>query len=297
LRKYVVLIVAVVMLLSIAGCGKQENVPEQITPESVQTQEPEASPKNEEPLETEVQSRFSPVYVKENGNGEIETIEITQFADFLIIEHGQWAEGDLYSYWADEFWPDDSGDLYSDKNVISGHYASFSNMSNVGLYWAEPAVMTIMIQEDSITISAADEGNYSYVPDTTAERIHSDVSSLKPYIGCTPDKGFAGNWYVHENGYTAFIRLYEDGRVECVSKSMEMPIVYLMGVWGADNGKIEIIGTVAGSGDMPYEISWEVSVNGSEFEIKHDSDILLPWEGTATAMEYDGLPSIPSPSI
>ena len=331
MKRWIALLLAGLLVLSLAACGKtsgpslaeqMENRPaaeqppepsepkpaEPAKPEQTETKEeskPEPKPKPEQKPEEPVLSGDYTAYdglyrAKEPGEeDEITYVVVRGFEEFLLLEYFNTYEGSTYSFWVEEFWPDEPG-IDGTKAVQQGRSQNFSLMSMGDMYSDLPIGCTIALTRDGITVQYDGEEKAAYVRDEEYGGYHSSEETLMAMLqDLYPVEvldAIVGTWEFWDGWYSANITLEEDGGFHLLSKEKGKPVHVVDGVWGVnpETNLLEVVAEAAGEGQMPCFASLEWSVDESGDLCLEDAEqALIRTMGNRYAFWWnEGLPQV-----
>lgn len=293
MKRWIALMLAVLLVWTMAACGKSsgpslaeqmENRPTAEKPSESSKPKPalpEKPEKAEEKEETEPEPEgpvLSGDYTAYDGTyrlqeqkmeGEDTYVVIRGFPEFLLIECFTEYEGSVYSFWVEEFWPDDNVVL-GESTELLGRSQSFSLMSRGNIYTAMPSRRTVSLTEDGITLHTEgfDEEVYLRVEDYGYHTGQAELlDRLNEMFSVREDKTPAGTWELWDGWRTIHVTLQLDGGFHFVSKEPGRPVRVMDGVWGvdADSGDIQIVAELAGDGNYPYVFTWQWRMEDGEY--------------------------------
>ena len=295
MKRWIALLLAVLMILSLTACGKttgpslaeqMENRPEteqppvSSKPKPSQPVKPEQPDKKEEP-KPEVKPEepaFSGDYTAYDGTyrskerteeGEEMYLVVRGFPDFLMIETYVAYEGSTYSFWVEEFWPDE-GTVLGESRTLHGKSQTFSIMTRGHLYTEMPLDREITLTADGISLQFEGKEPEEYVRDDTYSYHTSEeelVKRLNEMFTLTQTPELEGIWTFWDGWRTVRIELEEDGGFHFISKEPGLPVFVYDGAWGvdADTGDIQITAELAGDGQYPYVVTWQWRLEDGEY--------------------------------
>lgn len=242
-----------------------------------------------------IYSVFDGVYqAKLSNEGATESfVQVRGFNDFILLEYFDLYEDSVFSFWAEEFWPDESG--YISEKIVSvmGKSQSFSLMSSQSNYSDLPRNRCITITDDGIVLNYDDSDAEYYFRTEKFENGHSSDESLKEILttqfdihhdfDMVADNGkVIGAWH-YWNGWDGGLVTFEgDGTFEMIWKTPGNPVAIYNGAWGFDTHteEIQIIVERAGYGSMPFVMKWH-------WEVDTDQNLYI-YENEGVALEEIG---------
>ena len=300
MKRWIALLLAVLLILPLAACGKSsapslaeqlENRPVTETQEAqikpgqpVKPAQPEEKeePKPEEQPEESALSGDCTAYdgtyrLTDNMvEGEETFITVRGFPDFLLIETYVVYEGSTYSFWVEEFWSDE-GTVLGEHRTIHGKSQTFSIMSRGHLYTAMPLVREIILTDDGISLQFEGDAPEVYVRDDTYSYHTAEEELVKQLNGmfaleAAPE--LVGCWTFWDGWRTVRVELEEDGGFHFISKEPGLPVFVYDGAWGLDSGTgdLQIMAELAGDGQYPYLVTWQWRLEDGEYLYLVDAD-------------------------
>lgn len=279
-KRIVLLLVLCLLAFLMIGCRQEEtSLPDSVlqdaeenTPKQPNAEKPEEEPEkepeepqtseNREPEEEPVlfgdHTSYDGTYRlrEQKMEGEDTYVVVRGFPEFLLIECFTEYEGSVYSFWVEEFWPDD-GVFLGGSVVLPGRSQTFSLMTRGNIYEALPVRRTVTMTEEGITLQTegCDEEVYLQVEDyayhtaeeALVERLHSmyTIREASELVGC---------WELWDGEKTIHVTLEEDSGFHFVAKEPGMPVRVMDGAWGVDaeTGDLQVVAEQAGDGQYPY---------------------------------------------
>lgn len=257
-----------------------EEPKEQNTP---QTQKPEKKPEvQEEPEIAPVQLGGTYRAPEKGSEGEETYVEIRAFPGFVVLEYFHVYEGSTFSFWVEEFWPDETCEVGVDT-VLTGKSQEFSIMSKGNEYWMLPRNRTITATEDGLRLQYEGYDQEIYVRDDTFADGHTDRQTMQEQLASFASvevrADLVGEWMFWDGWYVCGLRLSEDGGFTLFSKEPGFPVHLLEGIWGIDgaSGKLQIMAEMAGEGRQPFihQWDWRLDEDGMLY-LTEDEPYLLP---------------------
>ena len=199
-------------------------------------------------------------------------LEVRQYGDMLTLEHSLYMDGSVYSFWVEEFWPDDDEtftDLYDKMHGLS---QSFSEMTSLDYYSETPEAIALAYNDAGIAIfrNGSDEPEH-YTIESGLPVNRSELARLQGYLQEMADislaDGPAGQWYSWTGDEYIYLELQEDGAFFWLRKGVGHPVEIFYGVWTLDaEGKLLVLAERAGAGTQNFTtyLNWEYD---SEMEI------------------------------
>ncbi|MBE6991333.1 MAG: hypothetical protein E7430_01970 [Ruminococcaceae bacterium] len=251
-------------------------------------------------------SVFNGVYrAKLSHEGATESyVQVTGYNDFITLEFFDLYDGSVFSFWVEEFWPDEDG--YSDDEMISvmGESQMFSLQSYPDAYTGLPKNRCITITDDGIVLNYDDSDAEYFVSDDSFDRGHTSAEELGRILSESFDanldfgkvkdsKDLVGSWIYWNSWDVGCFTLDKDGSFEFIWKTPREPVVIYNGAWGLDSstGEIKIMAERAGYGTMPTVMTWtwEFDSDGSVYIHDVDSAVLGEVDDMAYffPMKYD----------
>jgi len=285
MKKVLALLLAALMVFSVAGCGQQEPQPEKRTAEEVETEENVS----DVPPETEV-SQEMPVYENPcdhihegadltvfdgiyraklaQGDDDETWLQIKGYNDFIMLEYHGFMEGSMYRFWAEEFWPGEEWYTSSDKEMISGKSQIFSSMGQYENYSEMPRNRCITLTNDGVVLNYDDDDAQYFVRDDGFDGGHTAPQEMRPRLGEDVHLDFAyqydsknavGTWGFWDGWQAGCLTLEEDGNFSLYWKEPNRPIAVYEGVYGfgSYSGNLAVYAERQGYGGYPYVADWE----------------------------------------
>lgn len=230
---------------------------------------------------------------------EMHCVEVFDLGNMLVLEHALYMEGSLYSFWVEEFWPNDQvewNDLY---DPMPGMSRTFSIMTSETQYDDAPRDCSLRFHDSGIAIAWNDgEVIEYYLMDEQAVSIHTNTETFQSQLAGAGAPGGepAGRWYSW-NGYTFILAEFNlDGSFRWIFKEMSKPIQVYQGAWTNTDGRIRTISEKLGAGGYPYAIDmlWEYSGEKGDLCLKEEEPLLLAcFGGTDYFYPTDNMLTVP----
>jgi len=322
MKRWIAWMLTVLLVLSLAACGKSTgpSLAEQMesrpaVEQQTETSEPKPSqpvkpeqPEEEKKTEKEEEPKKEPKPKQEDSaplgdytaydgtyrlaeqkmEGEDTYVVVRGFPEFLLIECFTEYEGSVYSFWVEEFWPDEDVVLGESAELL-GKSQDFSLMTRGNIYTALPSRRTVTLTEAGITLHTEGfaEEVYLRVEDYSYHTPEAELlDRLHEMFTIREESAPVGVWEIWDGWRTVHVTLEEDGGFHFVSKEPGCPIRVMDGVWGvdADTGDIQVVAELAGDGNYPYHITlfWRMDDNGYLYLWDEYGD-LLPQTGNDMA--------------
>ena len=204
---------------------------------------------------------------------EVQKIEVTPVGGMLLIEHSEWYEGGLYSFWAEEFWPENSGDLDQTSEIsVRGRTNAFSIQSAAGQFFNETETNTISLTDFGFRMVRENQETENWTRISEPVSMHTEPEVLRDRIvtyhsPCTRPEGLAGIWGIRGADFGLAAELSADGSLKYFCKQAGVPMTAMTGGWAVstDTGSLIFGGECCGWGGMPvtYEMAYEKKKDGS----------------------------------
>lgn len=333
MKKAACFLLSLLLLLSLVACGNQEDPAE--APETPNTQTPvqpadpagkPAEPQEpagtgtesnepDEPVDSDDSSMYTlaadpandlnmGIYVgryhkEDPGEAEAHYLEVRNHGDFMTLEHCRYTEGGAYSFWVEEFWPNED-ETYTDLyDWRSGMIQTFSAMTTMETYDDLPSACAIAYTDAGICISRGGEREHYIIGETPS--LNTPAEELREQLLFMEDGTTEGGPIGHYRGWSAQIFTYaefnEDGSFYWLSKSVNKPVVIYRGVWliNPDNALV-VMAERLGEGTMPYlsyiEWTYDAAEAGLSLQEAYVS-LLRDGEGFCYLTKCDGDVYIP----
>ncbi|MCR5221722.1 MAG: SPOR domain-containing protein [Lachnospiraceae bacterium] len=284
-------VVCILALLLASGCGvmkdtgegKQEEA-ETVQSEQLQDRE-EPAGKTEETKEQESgQSQETDLTLAQRlcgkysayGDGEWMGIEIVSFGENLyayagshMIEEGEEdpEEFSYYSFWAYEFFPVDPAELNSTtSDSVEMYRVTFSIMSYAGKYQDVPQKGTLSLKDDGLVMDGFGGGKIRLVKDDRAE---DTFTYAKGASNDPEDADLQGYWRSMDEEEPVYLD-FDKNRFYLLSKEYGSEVYFAGGSVKAEDGQLQGLLSVLGSGSMPAEFSCSYRVDQDRLLIEAD---------------------------
>lgn len=253
-----------------------------------------------------VYSVFDGVYkAKLSNEGATESfVQVKGFNDFILLEYFDLYEGSVFSFWAEEFWPDESGYISEEIVSVMGKSQGFSLMSSQSNYFDLPQNRCITMTDDGIVLNYDDADAEYYFKTDEFKVGHSSTESLKEILSTqfdthldfdivTGSEDVKGTWHYWNSWDSALVTFDKDGAFEMIWKTPGDPVAVFSGVWGFSSqaDEIQIIAERVGYGSMPFAMTWywEIDTDGSLYIYENDGVALEEVGGKAwfDPLEYE----------
>lgn len=240
------------------------------------------------------------------SEGATETfLQIRGYNDFIMLEYFDLYEGSVFSFWAEEFWPDESGYTVEDISSTKGSSQCFSMMSSQSDYWDLPKNRCITVTDDGVVLNYDDSDAEYYEKVDSFEVGHSSGESLKEiletgfdthldYTRIVDSDAPVGEWHYWNEWDSGCITLTEDGCFEMIWKTPGFPASVYSGAWrfsNESNNMIQIAAERVGFGEMPFIMTWEwyIDTDGCLYISEYEGFSLEEVGGEACfyPLEYD----------
>ena len=276
-NRVLALLLAVLMALSISACSRPEPIP----PDDPGIPGPEIV---SSPAESD-HAVFSGTYrdpVPEQ-EGETSYVEITAYDEFILLEHFLCMDGSVYSFWAEEFWPDTDYYPAGEYPSAYGKSQTFSSMTGLDLYGDAPKNRSITLTEDGVVLNYDDSDAEYYILENSFSG-HSSAEDMQGFLGedmlrdfdCGTD-AVLGTWSFGDGPDAFCLTFSEDGSFAMLRKSPGKPVEAYRGAFafGQYSGDLEIFAERIGSGKYPYRVNWEWSAADGSLTLRDEAGTLL----------------------
>lgn len=224
---------------------------------------------------------YAGIYRLDGEPGEqMHCLQVFDLGNMLVLEHGLYIEGSLYSFWVEEFWPDDQvewNDLY---DPMPGKVRTYSIMTSDTQYDDVSRDCYLRYHDSGIALfyNGGDVVEY-YVMDELAVGIHNSVEIFQSQLAGPggPQGEPVGRWYSW-NGRTFVLAEFNlDGTCQWIFKEAGTPIWVYQGAWTNTEGRILMMCERLGSGGYPYFIDmiWEYNGEKGYLCLKEETPFLL----------------------
>ena len=302
MKRQIAWILVLTLLPALSACGAKkvpsladrlENLPAVQEQTPVRQEKPQIPQRKPEAQETPVEEppeqervldhlSYDGIYRLDEQNEEgIQTyMEVRSFPEFLLLELFQTYEGSTYSFWVEEFWPDE-GYVIGDGTQLQGKSQEFSLMSRGNLYSAMPMDRTITLTEDGMVLQYKDLEEDHYVLDDSFGPYHTPEEDLRQRLQdmytVDIEQALVGCWGFWDGWRTIRVTFEESGGFRFLSKEPGYPVRVLNGVWGVDqqSGDIQIVAELVGDGQFPYHVTWQWRLDENSFLYLVDEEEFL----------------------
>lgn len=251
------LLSAILALLLLTACSKTPQAP---------TETVEETPKVEEVLQEETPApQDGPDLTVFDGTyranvppeGDAGYVQIKAQNGFILMEHYLCMEGSVYSFWAEEFWPNNDGISAGDFASVSGMSQTFSVMTAGDGYDTMPQNRVITLTEDGVVLNYDDSDAEYYVKDTEFS-YHTSKEQLRQIVGEGTERDvLCGTWSWRSSRETLCLTFLEDGSVSFLQKKVGEPAQIYEGVFAIEAGDcVSIAAEKAGDGMYPHIMNW-----------------------------------------
>ena len=113
------------------------------------------------------------------GDDEETWVQITGFNDFIMLEYHGLQAGEVYRYWAEEFWPADGWYTDTDSQSVAGKSQQFDGMSQYENYSGLPQNRCITLTEDGVVLNYDDSDAEYFTRDDDFDGGHNAAADLR----------------------------------------------------------------------------------------------------------------------
>ncbi len=244
--------------------------------EPVEPEVPEQTPLSDLPLEI-----YSGIFRLDEEPGEqMHCLQVFDLGNMLVLEHGLYMDGSLYTFWVEEFWPNDQvewNDLY---DPMPGKSQTFSITTSDTQYDDAPRDCTLRYHDSGIALfyNGGDVVEY-YVMDELAVGIHNNMELFQAQLAGSGAPGGepAGKWYSWNAHTFILVEFNLDGTFQWIFKEIGKPIWVYQGAWTNADGRIMAVCERLGSGGYPYfiEMTWEYNGEKGYLCLQEEEPFLL----------------------
>lgn len=251
-------------LLLLTACGKTPQAPTEVV---------EGTPEVEEVLQEETPlPQAGPELTVFDGTyranvppeGDAAYVRIKAQNGFILLEHYLCMEGSVYSFRAEEFWPDEDGVSAGDFTSVGGMSQTFSGMTAGDGYDTVPQNRTITLTEEGVVLNYDDSDAEYYVKDTEFS-YQIPKEDLRQIVGTGTAKesdALYGTWSWRSSREALCLIFLEDGRVSFVQKKLGEPVQIYEGVFAFEEGGcVSLAAEKAGDGLYPHVMRWQWHVD------------------------------------
>lgn len=207
--------------------------------------------------------RISGVYCEKGSStlqGECHVIRVDVRGGVLLVEHSLLMDGSVYSFWAQEIWPEEPSLLDStEATALSGADYQFSTFYLENSYWDGTERVALQLTEGGLALTQcfadADVSTEYEAVEEQGVWFHNPAAYYAQASQEHP-AALTGNWYGAGASQAAWFRLDGDGTFEYLCKEAGMPVFWLRGAWGVgETGCIGVTAERFGGGTMPLDFS------------------------------------------
>ena len=254
MKRLISFVCILLALLMLTACGKTE-VPPGEPPQEVQQEVQQETPQEAS------RAVFGGIYrdCVPEVEGEEEYVQITDFGEFLLLEHFLCMDGSVYSFWAEEFWPYEGS---YQQDMVYGQSQTFSMQTAGDLYDTMPQNRSIALTDEGVVLNYDDSDAEYYVKDETFS-YHSTAEELRQNLGeaAAPDERVLGTWGYHDGYEAGCVTFREDGVFSFLWKTLGEPVQVYDGVFTEGEGSLQILAEKAGDGTYPHHMQWNWSID------------------------------------
>ena len=297
MRKVLALLLAGLMVFSMAACGRKEPDP---------AKKPDQTPTIEKPADLEPSQGldaydnpcdhphegndltiYDGIYRAKLPQGEDDEtwLQIKGYNDFIMLEYHGLMEGSVYRYWAEEFWPGEGWYTEIGENAISGKSQIFSSMAQYENYSELPRNRCITLTEDGVVLNY-DDSDAEYFERADGFAGHAAPEEMRTRLGEDvhldfeyqyDSKNVVGSWGFWDGWQAACLSFEEDGDFSLYWKEPNRPIAVYEGVYGfgQNSGNLVIHAERLGYGGYPYVADWEWYVDDYGYISISDYDTVI----------------------
>ncbi len=285
---------------------QSEEAPEQEEPEQPKAEENKGQQKGESKEEPEEEpAADGPIdYTAYDGlyrekepmdEGQNRYVVVRGFMDFLLLEYFVEFEGSTFSFWVEEFWPDESG--IDGSKTVQGKSQEYSIMTVGDCYMDVPRSRTITLTDEGLVLQYEGFDEEVFVRDKDYGGYHSTEEELMKILqDMQPAEvldSLVGSWEYWDGWRSIYLVMDEDGGFHYLSKAPGKPARVLDGVWGVnpESGRLHLVAEMAGEGLMPYIVTWDWWIEDGELHLVDEEEWLLEDMGNDYALwKTDGPP-------
>ena len=241
----------------------------------------------EEPVEPEETLDFSCCYrsPEPDEEGAELWLEVFQYPDFLLLEFHKTIEGSVFTFWAEEYWPDEPCYGQWTSEHLSGKSQEFFGMSTGSRFMGMPRERTITLTEEGLILQYEGSEEEVFLRDDSLHA-HTDkedqVEILWTQLEETDiDFDLVGTWDHWDGSQTIRLTMEADGCFRMLCKDPGLPVLVLRGIWGVgvDSGELLAYAEMTGGGKMPYFLSWQWEIDEYDLLNIHGESPFRPEEG------------------
>lgn len=318
-KRMLALLLAVLMVFSMAGCGKKPLDPTDKIPQIEKpVEKPEESEAPEAPTDPEpsqgLDAYDDPCDHPHEGNDltvydgiyraklpqsedEETWLQIKGYNDFIMLEYHGLMEGSVYRYWAEEFWPGEGWYTEIGKDSVSGKSQLFTSMGQYENYSELPRNRCITLTDDGVVLNY-DDSDAEYFERADGFEGHADAEEMRARLDEDvhldfdyqyDSKNVVGSWGFWDGWQAACLTFAEDGSFSMFWKEPNKPIAVYEGVYGfgTNSGNLVIHAERLGYGGYPYVADWEWYVDEWGLNLSDEAGIILDGMWTFWPVEED----------
>lgn len=326
MKKLICLLLALLMLLSLAACKPPVDGPDMENP-NPPTDNPTNPPDDpgddpgvpadpeypgiidnpeatmaEDPLNLIIYEGRYLLDPQEGIEASEHVVDVVSYGRFLTLEHSLYEEGNLYAYWVEEFWPDEDETFTDIYDPMEGKYQTFSVQVADTQYDYCPQYAALLYNDSGIAIDRGEEWPREYytfdsdqpAPHCTTQELAEELQVMDPH---TTGVGPLGGWYYWDGVRFAMVNFGRDGTFFWIHKGEGAPVEIYRGAWGVNEiGKITILAERLGCSRMPYYtcMTWEYDETYPVLTLTEDEACLMyAYDGIADMYPYKEEVNIP----
>lgn len=191
-------------------------------------------------------------------------LEVFQYPDFLLLEYHRSIEGSVFAFWAEEFWPDESGWV---AESVTGKSQEYSRMSTDNQYTAMPCGRIITLTSDGLSLQYEGSEERVFLRDDSFSA-HTDKEEQVEILWAQMEEtdvdfDLVGTWDHWDGRQTIRLTMEADGCFRMLCKEPGIPVQVLRGIWGVgvDSGDLLAYAEMTGGGKMPHLIRWQWEID------------------------------------
>lgn len=212
-------------------------------------------------------------------------LEVFQYPDFLLLEFHKTIEGSVFTFWAEEYWPDEPCFGQWSSAHLTGKSQEFSPMSTGNQFTGMPRRRTITLTEDGLILQYEGFEEAVFLRDDSF-CAHTDkeeqVEILWTQLEETDiDFDLVGTWDHWDGSRTIRLSMEADGCFRMLCKEPGLPVQVLRGIWGVgvDGGELLAYTEMTGGGKMPHLLCWQWELDEYGLLNIHGENPFRPEEG------------------